>query len=94
MENFTDATCDRCNREWAGDYPVCMFCATEVHFPNRPDCIHCDIAREIGTTVDAATLRKMREWLLVELAGPTRWAMTNPLTELDRFAKLHNVDIK
>ena len=42
-----EPTCIKCEREWAGDYPVCMLCAPDTHFPNRPDCIHCEMLADL-----------------------------------------------
>ena len=85
--------CDKCKREWAGDYPVCMLCAPDTHFPNRSNCIHCEMRTELGITVDAATLRTLKEWIITERQGPTGWAVTDLATELARFAKLHDVKL-
>ena len=39
--------CIKCEREWAGDYPVCMLCAPDTHFPHRSDCIHCEMLTDL-----------------------------------------------
>lgn len=39
--------CIKCECEWAGDYPVCMLCAPDTHFPHRSDCIHCEMLTDL-----------------------------------------------
>ena len=39
--------CIKCEREWAGDYPVCMLCAPDTHFPHRSNCIHCEMLTDL-----------------------------------------------
>ena len=91
--DYETPVCDKCKREWAGDYPVCMMCAPETHFPDRTNCIHCEMRAELGITVDAATLRKLNDWIAAERQGPTGWAIVDLAVELARFAELHNVKL-
>lgn len=45
--DYETPTCIKCEREWAGDYPVCMLCAPDTHFPHRSDCIHCEMLTDL-----------------------------------------------
>ena len=59
--DYETPTCIKCECEWAGDYPVCMLCAPDTHFPNRPDCIHCEMLADLQSKDRAFEL--MREAL-------------------------------
>ena len=86
--------CLNCENDNTSDYPVCSACAIYLHFPNRKQCIHCELKRDLGSgDVDAQTLRVFRDWLVEQLEGPTKWAVVNPLAELKRFAGEKGIEL-
>ena len=70
--------CIKCEREWAGDYPVCMLCAPDTHFPHRSDCIHCEMLTDLQSKDRAFEL--MLEALEALTAVISRSVLTPILT--------------
>lgn len=66
--DYETPTCIVCEREWAGDYPVCMPCATVTHFPNRVNCLHCEMLADVKSkdlvcvAIDEAQSIEYDEW--------------------------------
>ena len=85
-------TCIICENENLTDYPACPSCALTAHFPSRKDCIHCEYAED--TRIDINTLQQFLDWIRTEKAGPTKWAITDPESEVKRFANEKGFDLE
>ena len=84
--------CIICETDNLTDYPACPSCALTAHFPSRTDCIHCQYAQD--TRIDINTLQQFLDWIRVEKAGPTKWAVVDPEREVKRFANEKGYDLE